>query len=96
MAWFRNYYQCYRCDETWADEWSCEVDDECPSCEARHASPIDSEDLRFMIENEGTCFVVYRSPDEAEYNPAYREAIRFLTRELAEAYVRAEPPEQLI
>ena len=96
MAWFRNHYQCYRCDEAWADEWSCEVDDECPHCGARDACPVDSEDLTFIIENERTCFVVYRSSDEAEYDAAYRETIRFLSKELAEAYVRAEPAERLI
>jgi hypothetical protein len=91
MAWYRNH-QCYRCDQTWEDEWSCGCDDECPCCEARHVSPIDSEDLTFIIEEEGHSFVVLKSPDEAEYHPDYRELIRFLSRDIAEAYVRAAPP----
>lgn len=96
MAWFRNHYQCYRCDETWEDEWSCEVDDDCPHCGARHASPIESEDLTFIVEDDSICFVVLKSSDEAEHDPAYREVIRFLSKDLAEAYVRAEPADSLV
>jgi hypothetical protein len=96
VAWFRNHYQCYRCDETWHDEWSCEVDDDCPYCEARHSSPFESEDLTFIIEDEGVCFVVLKSADEAEHDPDYREVMRFLSRDLAEAYVATEPVDSLV
>ena len=96
MAWFRNHYECHRCGEAWADEWSCTVDDEYPECEARDVSPFDSDDLTFIIEDEGACFLVLRSPDSAEYEPDYREVIRFLYRDFAEAYVRAEPAEGVV
>lgn len=89
MAWFRNEYECYECGEKWDDEWSCIVDDECPSCEARDASPIESTDLTFVIEQEVDCFVVLRSSDDAEYSPDYREAFRTLRKDFAEMYVRA-------
>lgn len=96
MAWFRNHYECYRCSETWEDEWSCACDDECPSCGARHASPVDSDDLTFIIEDEVHCFIVLKSPDEAGHDPDYHEVIRFLSRDLAEAYIRAEPANSLV
>lgn len=96
MAWFRNQYECYRCDEKWQDEWSCQVDDECPTCGARHASPVKSEDLTFIIEDEGTCFVILKSPDEAGYYPEYREVTRFLRRDFAEAYIHAEPVNSIV
>ncbi len=41
---FRNYYQCYRCNEEWEDVWSATCDDDCPHCGARHCSPYKSED----------------------------------------------------
>lgn len=96
MAWFRNHYECYRCDQVWDDEWSCEVDDDCPHCGARHTSPFESEDLTYIIDDEGTHFVVLKSPDEAEDAPAYREVIRFLSKSWAEAYIRAEPADSLV
>lgn len=96
MTWFRNYYECYRCDETWEDEWSCMCDDDCPACGARHASPFDSDDLTFVIEADTNCFVVLRSPESAEEDPDYQEEIRFLTLAMAEAYVSADPRRILI
>lgn len=95
MAWYLNRYECYRCSEAWEDEWSCGCDDECPSCGARHVSPLDSDDLTFVIEDEDHSFVVLKSPDEAGHHPDYREVIRFLLRDFAEAYVRAEPAQGL-
>jgi len=91
MAWYRNYYECYRCEETWEDEWSCACDDECPSCGAKHASAVESDDLTFIVEDDGHCFIVFKSPDDAEESPDYQEVIRFLSLGLAEAYIRAEP-----
>ena len=96
MAWYRNHYEYYRCDETWEDEWSCHVDDDCPACGARHTSPFESEDLTFIIKDEGTSFVVLKSPDEAGHYPDYQEVIRFLRRDFAEAYIRAEPAEGIV
>ena len=96
VAWFRNRYECYRCSESWNDEWSCACDDDCPHCGARHASPVDSEDLTFTIEDEGHYFSVWKSADEAEHEPSYREVIRFLSRDLGEAYISAEPSEGLV
>lgn len=44
-GWFRNYYRCERCGHEWADEWSCQCDDDCPECGLRHLSPYKSDDL---------------------------------------------------
>jgi DNA-directed RNA polymerase subunit RPC12/RpoP len=44
MARFRNYYRCARCGHEWTDEWSAMCDDDCPNCDARHMSPLKSED----------------------------------------------------
>jgi hypothetical protein len=59
-------------------------------------SPLDSEDLTFVIKDEGHSFVVLKSPDEAEHRPDYREVIRFLSRDLANAYILADPGEGLV
>lgn len=42
---FRNHYRCERCGHEWSSDWSCQVDDDCPSCGARHMSPTSSDDL---------------------------------------------------
>lgn len=96
MAWYRNHYECYRCGGTWEDEWSCACDDECPHCEARDATPVESDDLTFIIVEEDHYFAVLKSPDEAEHHPDYREVIRFLSRDFAEAYVSAQPSYGLV
>ena len=44
MPLFRNHYRCYRCESVWDDVWSATCDDECPSCGARHNSPLYSDD----------------------------------------------------
>ena len=36
-----NHYECV-CGETWTDQWSCQCDDECPSC-GRKISPHSSD-----------------------------------------------------
>jgi len=96
MAWFVNVYRCVRCKRTWTDEWSCTCDDDCPHCGARHMSPMTSEDLTDLIGQEGTEFVVLRSPDTAEHDPDYEELGRFPSRETAEeflaSYEAPEPP----
>ncbi|WP_034619338.1 hypothetical protein [Chitinibacter tainanensis] len=43
-SWFINHYHCPSCGHKWQDEWSCQVDDDCPSCGARHISPHTSEE----------------------------------------------------
>jgi len=87
MAWYRNYYRCARCDREWPDEWSCMCDDDCPYCGARHMSPVESDDLTMVIEACGGEFVVLRSPDTAEHEPAYRELGRFPTEAQAERFL---------
>jgi len=42
---FLNHYQCPRCDHERSDEWSCQADDDCPSCGLRYISPHDSEEI---------------------------------------------------
>lgn len=50
-------------------------------------SPVKSEDLTKLIEQEGQEFVVLRSPDAAEHDPDYQELGRFPTRAKAEAFL---------
>lgn len=90
LAWFRNIDQCYRCSQDWEDEWSCMCDDECPSCGARYASPVDSEDVTYLIERYDHYFVVLRSSDDAAEEPDYREVFHCLTRDLAQSYVEVD------
>jgi hypothetical protein len=52
--------------------------------------------LTFIIVDEGHYFTVLKSPEEAEHYPDYREVIWFLSRDLAEAYIRAEPAEGFV
>lgn len=42
--WWRNKYLC-PCGTRWNDQWSCMVDDRCPTCDTA-VSPYDSEQLR--------------------------------------------------
>jgi hypothetical protein len=87
MAWYRNFYKCARCDYEWPDEWSCMCDDDCPHCGARHMSPYDSDDLTEVIEPDGGEFVVLRSAETAEHEPAYRERGRFSSLAEAQAFL---------
>lgn len=87
MAWYRNYYRCARCGYEWPDEWSCMCDDDCPQCGARHMTPYGSEDLTVVIEADGNEFVVLRSPESAEHEPAYRQLRRFGTSAEAETFL---------
>jgi hypothetical protein len=32
VQWFEKHYVCSECGKKWSDEWSCECDDRCPSC----------------------------------------------------------------
>ncbi len=83
--WFCNHYNCSRCGTSWSDEWSATCDDECPECGA-DISPTESDDLTVIVEDEGTRFVVLRSPDTAEHDPDYRQLASFPTRREAEDY----------
>ena len=87
MAWYCNYYECDRCRHWWRDKWSCMCDDDCPSCGARHMSPLDSDDLTRIIKEDQGEYVVLWSPETAEHTPDYRELGRFATRELAERFM---------
>lgn len=92
MAWFRNRYVCARCGRQWLDEWSCMCDDDCPHCEARHMSPLDSKDLTMVVAPQGATFVVLQSPDSAEHDPDYREVASFRTRRQARAFINRAVP----
>jgi DNA-directed RNA polymerase subunit RPC12/RpoP len=48
--WFRNHYQCPRCQYEWTDDWSATCDDDCPRCGFRHVSPLRSEDLEESVD----------------------------------------------
>lgn len=89
MSWYANHYECYRCGEHWVDEWSCMCDDDCPNCGARHAAPIESQDLTCLIIPDATAFVVLRSPDSAEDRPDYEEIGRFASDALATQFLEA-------
>lgn len=86
MAWFRNYYECYLCGKPWEDEWSCTCDDDCPSCGARHASPVKSDDLTVLISEDNGQHVVLVSPETAGHYPDYEELGRFADKRLAEKF----------
>lgn len=88
MAWYRNFYQCARCDYEWHDEWSCMCDDDCPHCGARHMSPYDADDLTTVIEQDGGDFLVLQSPSFAEHCPNYLELGRFASRPKAEGFLQ--------
>lgn len=89
MAWYSNSYRCYRCGRKWADEWSCQCDDDCPHCGARHSSPSSSEDLTYIIAEDDNVFLVLFSPETAEYQPDYLEVARYRSKEKAFGYVAA-------
>lgn len=73
VAWYRNMYQCSACGAEWEDEWSCTCDDECPNCSDSDYTPIDSEDLSVIVEQDkrGRVHISY-SPPEADHKPDYR------------------------
>lgn len=51
---FINHYECPRCQHVWSDTWSCQCDDDCPNCGARHISPTKSCDIDEDIEDPET------------------------------------------
>jgi len=87
MAWYLNHYTCDRCGGGWSDEWSCMCDDDCPQCGARHMSPYASDNLTWVVEQQGERFVALRSPDDAEHGPQYLELVSFAHRAQAEHYI---------
>jgi transcription initiation factor IIE alpha subunit len=42
--WFLNYYRCPNCQIEWTDEWSCQGNDKCPSCN-KEITPYESEEI---------------------------------------------------
>ena len=42
---FLNHYTCPTCKHKWEDEYSCQVDGECPQCSAGPIEPHTSEDI---------------------------------------------------
>lgn len=87
MAWYLNNYRCYKCHRYWATDWSCACDDECPYCQARNATAIDSVDLTNIVVQENDAFIVLNSPPTAEHHPDYREVARFSSAKLAEDFI---------
>ncbi len=87
MAWFRNHYRCARCRRPWTDEWSCTCDDDCSHCGARHMSPVASDDLTIIVnEDPDGTFVVLQSPAAAKHEHDYVQGARFPTKEAADAW----------
>jgi transcription initiation factor IIE alpha subunit len=41
---FRNHYRCPNDATEWSDEWSCQCNDKCPTCNAE-IEPYESEDI---------------------------------------------------
>lgn len=41
---WRNYC-CRQCSHEWTDDYSCQVEDDCPDCGHRHMSPVRSVDI---------------------------------------------------
>ena len=77
MAWFRNHYECARCETQWTDEWSCTCDDDCPRCGARHMSPSRSDDLSEICDWRTNEVVLLKSADDAEHRPNYEQVAVF-------------------
>ncbi len=50
-------------------------------------TPYESDDLTEVISEEGSAFVVLRSPDTAEHYADYRELGRFPTRAEAKTFL---------
>jgi hypothetical protein len=92
MAWFCNYYICARCGFKWIDEWSCMCEDDCPNCDFRHMTPVSSDDLTYIIEEQKGGFALLHSPDMAEHFPDYLEIATFPTREEARRYQNSVSP----
>ncbi|TPI84081.1 hypothetical protein FJ423_04720 [Mesorhizobium sp. B2-8-9] len=86
MAWYLNSYHCYRCDQYWVEQWSCGCDSECPYCEARNVTALDSHDLSVLVVEEDHRFVVLASPPTAEHRPDYKPVGAFDTPTVAEAF----------
>jgi predicted nucleic acid-binding Zn-ribbon protein len=88
MAWFVNHYRCGDCGETWDDEWSCMVDDDCPKCGSRHWSPLDSEDVTHVVEKHDSAFIIYESAENADDKPRYFALLETPTLLEANAAIR--------
>lgn len=87
MAWFVNRYCCTDCNTCWEDEWSCTCDDECPNCGSGDWSPVESEDLTFLVEPDGDRFAVLESPLSADDRPRYFRIAVAPTAEAAQTFI---------
>ena len=87
MAWYVNHYHCGDCGADWDDEWSCCCDDECPNCGSGDWSPVESDDLTFVVEPEDGRFAVFESPVSAEDKPRYARMAVAPSAEAARAYI---------
>lgn len=68
---WRNHYRCPVCRHEWADEWSCQCDDDCPACGLRHISPVSSDDLlEDPVEDDGSGLVNSGALDVSVAGPA--------------------------
>lgn len=43
---FRLHYTCPRCNGDWYDEWTAQIDDDCPFCMKCHISPESSKVIK--------------------------------------------------
>jgi coenzyme F420-reducing hydrogenase gamma subunit len=44
VTWYRNEYLCGGCGTEWADEWSCQCNDRCPTCDLE-IEPMESYEI---------------------------------------------------
>jgi DNA-directed RNA polymerase subunit RPC12/RpoP len=89
MSWFKNFYQCSECGNSWHDDWSATCDDDCPHCGSRHMSLYDSDDLSVIVEgpDDKGVYTVMRSADDAEDSPDYQCVFRTNTKERAQQWI---------
>ena len=49
---FLNKYKCYKCNHSWSETYECSCDSECPQCDAKNNTCIDSVEALSNEENE--------------------------------------------
>jgi len=42
MSWYSNHYYCSACQQEWHDEWDCECNDRCSTCN-KEIEPYESD-----------------------------------------------------
>jgi hypothetical protein len=45
VLWYRNEYFCEECGTEWTDEWSCQCNDRCPTCNLE-IEPSESREVK--------------------------------------------------